>query len=408
MRREIDTPSTFAGRRSDGGVTCLLCGATGVEVFFAVEGVPALAARLWRSREEARSCPRGNIQLAYCTTCGLIFNAAFCAELVAAYDDYENSLHFSGVFQGYAEGLARRLVERYGLFRKTVVEIGCGAGEFLEEICRQGENRGYGFDVARQPGKGGVGPGDVIFLQGDFSEAHGALAPDLICCRQVLEHVERPFTLVERARLALAAGAGGIAYFEVPNATRTFTESTWDIIYEHRSHFTSRSLAFLFALAGFDIIDLREKYEGQFLGVEARLAVGLGGNTEMASSPAGCGVGPAVLSGFPQAYARRLGRVRETLERALVKGMRVVLWGAGARAVSLLNAIGDEDLVPLVVDVNPRKHGRFLPGTGHQVLAPNALQEWQPDMILLVNPIYSAEVGRMAAGLGLSAAIECI
>ena len=42
----------------------------------------------------------------------------------------------------------RKLIpfERYGLRKKRILEIGCGKGEFLEQICEMGDNQGV--DVA--------------------------------------------------------------------------------------------------------------------------------------------------------------------------------------------------------------------------------------------------------------------
>ena len=54
------------------------------------------------------------------------------------------------------------------------------------------------------------------------------------------------------------------------------------------------------------------------------------------------------------------------------------------------------------VDINPYKQGKFLAGTGQQVVAPEALVEHRPDVVLLMNPIYHAEIEGTLAGLGIS------
>ena len=64
---------------------------------------------------------------------------------------YENSLHFSPGFQKFAADLADRLITRYNLRGKDVIDIGCGKGDFLKLICARGGNRGVGFDPSYVP-----------------------------------------------------------------------------------------------------------------------------------------------------------------------------------------------------------------------------------------------------------------
>jgi len=55
-----------------------------------------------------------------------------------------------------------------------------------------------------------------------------------------------------------------------------------------------------------------------------------------------------------------------------------------------------------VVDINPRKTGRFVPGSGQEIVEPNSLRELHPDVIILMNEIYRDEIASDIAGLGLN------
>ena len=55
-----------------------------------------------------------------------------------------------------------------------------------------------------------------------------------------------------------------------------------------------------------------------------------------------------------------------------------------------------------MIDINPFKQGKYLPGTGHLVSAPESLVAAPPDTVIVMNPIYLDEVGTMLADLGLS------
>jgi hypothetical protein len=59
------------------------------------------------------------------------------------------------------------------------------------------------------------------------------------------------------------------------------------------------------------------------------------------------------------------------------------------------------ETVDAVVDVNPRKHGRFTSGSGRPIVGPDALAERQPHAVILANAVYKPEIERRLAGIGL-------
>jgi hypothetical protein len=64
--------------------------------------------------------------------------------------------------------------------------------------------------------------------------------------------------------------------------------------------------------------------------------------------------------------------------------------------------VGVRNEVGGVVDINPHKHGRFMPATGHPIWAPQALERYRPDLVIAMNPIYLAEIGADLSRMGLS------
>ncbi|NUT55496.1 MAG: methyltransferase, partial [Thermoleophilia bacterium] len=82
-------------------LSCPVC-ARRVETPFAeIRGVPVHVSALHRSASGARTAYRGDLELAFCESCGFIWNAAFDASLVAYDADYENSLDHSPAFIAY-------------------------------------------------------------------------------------------------------------------------------------------------------------------------------------------------------------------------------------------------------------------------------------------------------------------
>jgi hypothetical protein len=80
----------------------------------------------------------------------------------------------------------------------------------------------------------------------------------------------------------------------------------------------------------------------------------------------------------------------------------VVLWGSGSKAVGYLTTLGLKDEIAAVVDINPHKHGRYLAGTGHEIVAPEALGHLRPDVVVVMNPIYVEEIRDDLQRRGLS------
>lgn len=83
-------------------------------------------------------------------------------------------------------------------------------------------------------------------------------------------------------------------------------------------------------------------------------------------------------------------------------GKKTFIWGAGSKGVSFLTTLGIHDEVVAAVDVNPHKRGYFMPGTGHEVLAPEQLVDSGVDIVVVMNPIYIEEIRSQLAGLGLT------
>jgi SAM-dependent methyltransferase len=387
----------------------VVCDSSALEHVIRVPDVPVYCNVQWETRAEALAASRGDIDLVFCGSCGHVFNQAFDPLRVEYSPRYENSLHFSGRFKEYADALAERLVARYGLHGKDVIEVGCGKGEFLALLCDRGGNRGLGFDASYVADEGsGAERRGLTVVREPFGDPHSVHAADLVCCRQVLEHVRCPRELLEPVRRVLERRPGAVTYFEVPNALFTLRHGgIWDLIYEHCSYFTAESLVAAFERAGCDVLDAYEAFEGQYLGVEAAAHRGAGRGVGSGARPS-----RAALTADVRAFERRdreqVGAWRGRLERARADGERVALWGAGSKGVTFLNVLGITDQVETVVDVNPRKHGRFVPGTGHRIVPPAALLESPPGLVLIMNGIYEAEIAGTLRALGLSPALRAV
>jgi hypothetical protein len=74
--------------------------------------------------------------------------------------------------------------------------------------------------------------------------------------------------------------------------------------------------------------------------------------------------------------------------------------------VSFLAAAGEH--VEAAVDINPHKHGTFMAGTGHPVIAPRDLVDISPELVVVMNPVYLDEIGNDLKELGLSSDVVAV
>ena len=130
---------------------CPACSATSTRGFHAQDDVPSHSCLLLADRDAARAFPTGSIRLMLCERCGFVFNAAYDPALASYSTLYEETQGFSPRFRQFAHDLAARVVERYDLHGKDIVEIGCGKAEFLALLCELGDNRGVGIDPSVVP-----------------------------------------------------------------------------------------------------------------------------------------------------------------------------------------------------------------------------------------------------------------
>jgi hypothetical protein len=294
------------------------------------------------------------------------------------------------------------LITKHDLHQKRILEIGGGRGEFLRIICDRGNNHGVNIEPSYRPGPSEDTPANIRFITDYYTTRYRNEPADIIICRQVLEHFWGARDLLMAVREAVGKCLDRAVYFEVPNSDFILREQAfWEFHYQHVSYFTKKSLTKIFTICGFEVCELQEQFEGQLLGIEARAA-----SPHVVSNKnnrADCEhTTAASLRGFGKDFRSKVANWREQLAVLDANGQRVVAWGAGAKAVTFLNIIDpDREVISHIVDINPRKTGCFVPGSGQEIVEPRALRELRPDVVLLMNAAYRDEIGSAIRALGL-------
>lgn len=378
---------------------CPACGGSEACAVITLAAVPVFCNVLAPGVEEAKAATVGDIDLVQCATCAMIVNAGFDPERLRYSPGYENSLHHSATFQAWAGGLARRLVETYDLEGGTAVELGCGGGGFLELLCAAGISDAIGYDPSYAGASARVSGGGRIRIHTDSLRPGDALRADLAVCRHVLEHLHDPAAVVE---LLGSVAPSGVLYVEVPDAATMLRDGgVYDVIYEHYGYFGAPALRALLERGGLRILDVRQEFGAQYLAAEARA-----GDGEAPHRSADEVEALRVLAaGFAERATIALDGWAVHLDRLRRQGRDVVVWGAGSKGITFVNLVEGGAGVSRLVDLNPRKRGRFVPVTAQPVVAPEDLLTNRPDVVVVMNPLYRAEVEAALGELGIPAEV---
>ena len=383
---------------------CPLCGGSAVFGFYSIQSVPVTCASVFPDASQARAIERGNIDLVACETCGFAFNRSFDPRLIALGARYESSQAASPHFNTYAAALARSWVDRYHLKGKTILEVGCGDGNFLRRLLDAGVGRAIGIDPqSNAAGTADDAPHGLEIIPRLFDASMPDIEADALVCRHTLEHIDDVHGFLTLLRRWAARARRRVLLLDLPDAERIFTERAfWDIYYEHCNYFTTETLRRAFEFAGLRILALTREFQGQYLRIEA--AAGPPPNPE----PIDASAERAAYQSFAAETQASLQRCEGALARLRTLPSPLVLWQGGAKTVGFLSALSHPEVIDAAVDVNPHRQGIFLPASGLPVYAPQMLRQLKPRNVILMNSAYRHEVAETIATLRLDLQLHSV
>jgi SAM-dependent methyltransferase len=369
---------------------CRSCGSDDVRTVFSL-GLAPLANRLSDGDLAARSEPRYPLDLCVCGECALaqLGEAPPPGEI---FSDYPYLSSFSDTMVEHARELADTLVRECALNGDApVVEIGSNDGYLLQHFARAGIPT-LGVDPAeaacRVAEERGISTRQEFFGEAVADElAREGISPHVIVANNVMAHVPDVNDVAAGVRRLLAPD--GVFVIETPYLRDLIGRLEFDTIYhEHLFYYSLTSLSALLERHGLGQIDVaRVPIHGGSLRVIARAGSGTSSAADrLLREEAHWGVHePETYSEFSSRVDERCRALRDLLLDRKREGRRIAAYGAAAKGVMLLNAleIGAE-VLDFVVDRNPEKQGRRLPGSGLEIRAPEDLLTQMPDDVLLL------------------------
>lgn len=349
-------------------------------------------------RAEALAAPEMwfPLKVLTCETCWLVQTEDHAGREALFTEDYAYFSSFSASWLKHSESYVGAMIQRFGLgAASNVVEVAANDGYLLQYVKAAGIPC-YGVEPTKSTAAAAREKG-IEIVEEFFGVALGeklaraGRAADLTAANNVLAHVPDINDFV--GGFARLLKANGVATFEFPHLLQLVQHNQFDTIYhEHYSYLSLTAVARIFAKNGLIVFDVEEiPTHGGSLRVFAMRA-DTGDHTitpavsAMLAREEQAGMkSAAYYSGFQKRAEKVKDDITAFLIEAKRKGLRVSAYGAAAKGNTLMNFAGTRpDLVPYVVDLNPAKQGKFMPGSRIPIVDEAHLKADRPDLVLIL------------------------
>ncbi|WP_430432543.1 methyltransferase domain-containing protein [Methyloversatilis sp.] len=336
------------------------------------------------------------LRVLVCTGCWLAQTEDYAhhAELFA--EDYAYFSSFSTSWLAHAKRYVEDMVDRFALDRDShVVEVASNDGYLLQYVRERGISC-LGIEPTASTAAAARKRGIEVFERFFGVELAKELAAagqraDLMAANNVLAHVPDINDFV--AGFDCLLKDDGVATFEFPHLLNLVKQNQFDTVYhEHFSYLSLTAVTRIFEANGLTVFDVDElpTHGGSLRVYAQRSATGPHAVTPRVGAALGRerDAGMATAD-FYSGFQARAERVKNDLVAFLIdarrQGLKVAGYGAAAKGNTLLNFAGIRgDLIEFVVDRNPAKQGKFLPGCRIPVVGEDALRSARPDLIVVL------------------------
>ena len=351
------------------------------------------------------------LKVVICEACWLVQAEAYSRAAELFNEEYAYFSSFSSQWLQHAESYVQTMQERFALTADSrVVEIASNDGYLLQYVKARGIPC-LGIEPTASTAAASRFKG-IETLEEFFGVslarrlAATSWQADLTAANNVLAHV--PDINDFAAGFAILLKPAGVATFEFPHLINLIEKNQFDTIYhEHFSYLSLTAVQRIFAANGLRVFDVEEHptHGGSIRVFAQRADTGIHPLSQRVSQLLQQEEAAGMRSaGYYAGFQARAEKVRDDFVHFLIEAKRrgetVAAYGAAAKGNTLMNFAGIRpDLIRFVVDRNPAKQGKFMPGSRIPIVDEARLAEFQPDYVVILPWNLKDEIMRQLASI---------
>ena len=369
-------------------INCPICNSNNLFDFVNRKEIPVHQNLVYTTLKSAKNATTGDMIFSVCEICGFIFNRAFEHEKLEYGDNYENSQLHSNIFNQHVSDIINNLINIGDIKNSKIMEIGCGNGQFLIKLMKglDKSNTGYGFDPSYKK-KSSILENNIVFSKKYFLSDSIDFISDIVISRHVIEHIPEPIPFLQEIRKNIEKNSR--VFTETPRIDWILKNHVfWDFTYEHCSFFSFNSITTAFEISGFKVIIKKAIFGEQYMWIECK-KVDQGKISKN---------GKEIVKLTKEYLKAEKNIIKLWLEKIskLQKNGKIALWGAGGKGTTFANLLDPKNIIfDCIIDINPKKWNKFIPGSGHIIINPKEIEEKKIKSIIIMNPNYTNEVSKM-------------
>lgn len=331
-----------------------------------------------------------------CANCWLVQTVDYADREEFFSPDYAYFSSYSTTWLDHCQAYSDAIIKKLNLDENSLVgEVASNDGYLLQYFQKKNIPC-FGVEPTISTAKVAQDKGIKVFT--DFFGADYATklalenyTADLLIANNVLAHVPDINDFVRGFSNLLKPN--GVATFEFPHLLSLVNYSQFDTIYhEHYSYLSLSAVKKVFEKNGLSIFDIDEiPTHGGSLRVYAQhMDAGKREVSNAVGKMLELEMNKGITSeSFYQNFQKRIINIKHEfltfLLEAQQKQQKVVAYGAAAKGNTLLNYSGvKDDLISYVVDKNPAKAGKYLPGSRIPIVSESRLKNDKPDLIVIL------------------------
>ena len=336
------------------------------------------------------------LRVLVCTECWLVQTEDYAGIKELFDSEYAYFSSFSTTWLRHAECYVAEMIKRFELnVSSNVIEVAANDGYLLQYVKAKGIPC-LGIEPTASTAAAACKKGITIIGEFFGTElarklvAQGKQA-DLMVANNVLAHVPNINDFVQGFSQLLKPQ--GVATFEFPHLMRLVEQTQFDTIYhEHFSYLSLIAVKRICDCNGLQIFDIQEipTHGGSLRVFAQRKDTGKHNITAKVEVliTREVSVGMRTKKYYTD-FQKRANVIKQDLIKFLMEskcqGKSVVAYGAAAKGNTLLNYAGiNSDLLSFVVDRNPAKQGKFLPGTHIPIVDEAHLHNEHPNYVVIL------------------------